>query len=394
MAGTHAALAVRGNAIYLFYVTDRNPSGTLSAISSQPPSSSSSTSNTASPIASSGPFIPASASSFSEQNYGQDDIDGQVLAAEPAIAPTAPNSGDGNNLYMQPQAISPNSVAPGGGQVTRLSMVSTSSLGASTSTYRHDLLLAYNSGTQLPLLFRLTPKSPGTGNGLQSSSPPGSPQWSFDLSPSQPLAPASYLCLATGISGGRPIDSENEGTTVYQLVAAGPTFVPQFRIIDVYDSGRPTVAPGPGLPFISIQPNLNPVVVRLKNNDQVDTVVIGVSATSPLATAIQINSDLLQLSSLMSVPGRFDATACYTDGKPTAIATTTCNSARDKRVPPIAQTKKHNTFSFKGPTISPKNEPPPPTTHTLTPLSFLVLLNRQRTTYQGNPTIHPVTLSH
>ncbi|KAG0267623.1 hypothetical protein BGZ95_002807, partial [Linnemannia exigua] len=315
MAGTHAALAVRGNSIYLFYATDKNPSGTLSAISSQPPSSSSSSiSNTASPIATS-PVIPASASSFSEQNYAQDNTDRQILAAEPAITPTTPNNGGGNSLYMQPQAISPDTVAPGvGGQVTSISIASTSSYVPSTNTYRHDLLLAYNFRTQPSILARLTPMSPGTGSGLQSSSPPASPQWSFDLNPSQSLAPplgVSYLWLAAGTSGGIPADDEHEGTTVYQLVAAGPTVVPQLRIIDVTDSGRPILAS----PAMGIQRDLSdPVVVRLKNNVQVDTAVIGVSVSSPLTTAIRVNSDLRLQSLLMPVPEPFDGTACYTDG--------------------------------------------------------------------------------
>ncbi|KAF9909787.1 hypothetical protein EC991_008110 [Linnemannia zychae] len=321
MSGAIATLAVRGNSIYLFYVTQKNQ-GTLSALSAQPPFSSSSPTNTASPLPNSGPIIPASASSFSEQSYGQDggnEGEKQVSAVDSAaIVPTVPG---GSNLYLQPQSISPSAVAPRGGQFTSISMVSTSSLVPSTNTYRHDLLIACNGRGQLPLLLRLSPTFPNTGSGPQAGS---SPQWSFDSNISPPLAPSlttSYLSLATG-SSGRMFDTDSEGSSVYQLVASGPSSVPQVLKFDVTNPSGPIMVPwAPGA--VGIRPDLsNPVIVSLKGNSAFDTAVIGVSSSSQLMTAVQIDSESQQLSALLMVQGQFDDTACYTDGNGQIIKAT------------------------------------------------------------------------
>ncbi|KAF9121107.1 hypothetical protein BGW39_010843 [Mortierella sp. 14UC] len=116
-------------------------------------------------------------------------------------------------------------------------------------------------------------------------------------------------------------DTDHEGSSVYQLVTSGPNSVPQVLKIDVTDSSRPVMV-SRGL-AVGIRPDQsNPVLVRLKGNFDFDTAVIGASSSSPLTTAIQIDGELQHLSALITVPGLFDDTACYTDGNGQIIKAT------------------------------------------------------------------------
>lgn len=295
-----AACAVRGNSIYLYYRSTQNPSSyPLSVFSTQPPSSFSGP-NTGFPTATSGPINPYTPSSLSQttNNYGQyDDAttaasksnDGKkVLATDPDIAPAAPSNGvnggvNGLLLYNQPLSLINSGPDLGGlgRQASSLSMVS-------MNTDRHDLLLAFNGIGGLmpsgPVLVRVTPQNPSTGNGLDSFS---------DLSwtPQTVQTPVWLGEVPTQLWLAAPRRStEGTGSLVNDIFASGIKSGPlQLGTLDV-DYGQVVRLGGGKIPISS---SGNPVLVHLDKSTELgyDLAVIGVSSSGPNLTGVYLSSD-------------------------------------------------------------------------------------------------------
>ncbi|KAG0289564.1 hypothetical protein BGZ96_006921 [Linnemannia gamsii] len=289
-----AACAVRGNSIYLYYHSTQNlPFYPLSVLSTQHPSSPSNP-NPGPPTATPGPINPYTPSSLSQtNNYGQYDTtttaasksndNEKVLAADPGIAPATPsndvNGGVNGLLYHQPLFLTNSGPNLGslGNQASSLSMVS-------MNTNRHDLLLAFN-GVKGPVLVRMTPQDPSTGNGLDSLS--GYPWTSRTIQPpvwSGGEAATQLWIAAPRGSITRPI--------VNDIFANGDKLGSlQLGTFDV-DYGQQMVILGGG--SIPISNSGNPVLVHLDSistSPSYDMAVIGVSSSEPNLTGVYFSRD-------------------------------------------------------------------------------------------------------
>ncbi|KAG0314603.1 hypothetical protein BGZ97_009127 [Linnemannia gamsii] len=292
-----AACAVRGNSIYIYYQSNKNPSSYPLSVLSAQPSSQSSGSNAGSPTATPGPINPYFPSSLSQTNtYGQyDDAtttvsksndNKKILATDSDIAPAAPSNGvKGVNgtLYVQLLSIinSGSNLASLGSQASSLSMVS-------MNTYRHDLLLAFNGrgGSMMSgsALVRMIPQSPSTGNGLDSLS--GLP-WTFETIQPPLLAYGATTQLWLATPRGSTAD---QASLVYDMFTSQNKAGLQLGMLDI-DGGRVSVLGN----VIPIQSDGNPVLVHLESSTSLlnyNMAIIGVSSTAPtLSTGIYFSSD-------------------------------------------------------------------------------------------------------
>lgn len=249
-----AAVANRGNTLFLWYTSaSSNNFGTLFAISTKPKS----TSNTTT-----------------------------TLSAQPQYI-----------TFNDPNPVEPLET------ITSASMVSSSTSGA-PSAQLHHLYLALNTPSR-PFLLRLAPQSPNTGDDQDLNNSLNARSWSI-MDQSQTLdinARISSIWLASGKApGALGLAPLTEGSAIYELLASGD--VGTIQKLDV--SNQPLGVPVTGWPFMAkfLNNASNPKIVRLTNDPsglQSQAFIIGGCRTFPNFTCMLFIDDKIAVVSVSHV---------------------------------------------------------------------------------------------
>ncbi|KAI1313436.1 hypothetical protein EDD11_002543 [Mortierella claussenii] len=208
-------------------------------------------------------------------------------------------------------------------------MVSTSTRDPNSTSYRHDLVLAFNfAQSPHPFIFRLSPQTPNVGNGpsgvSSGSSNSSSPSaWTLtDQSQSfGTTSSTSYTWLASG-TVGQSISASPEGSALYEILTA-----PSKVTLQKLDVSGSSPIPSLNWPVVItfFDDAAEPRILRLSDRSGMnDVVVIGsctATPTTPQGACLVLLNEVT--FDVISTNMPYDPTACYTEANGSVIMAST-----------------------------------------------------------------------